>query len=119
MSRCLPENILVPSLAQSQVVTSVPSIRTIRSADASAGSGTCPARIFSTTGSRVFHRLETVAWLTPNNSAATSWTGFCRSRNSTSTTDLYSPSDHIRPGTTGGSGSPTSTRCTRATSPSS
>jgi hypothetical protein len=32
-----------------------------------------------------------VAWEIPNNSAAASWTGFCRSKNSTSTTDLYRP----------------------------
>jgi hypothetical protein len=61
VSRCLPENIEVPSLAQSQVGTRVPSIRTTRPADASAGSGTWPARTFSTTGSNAVHRLETVA----------------------------------------------------------
>ncbi|MFC8777312.1 phosphatase, partial [[Kitasatospora] papulosa] len=70
MSRCLPENIVVPSLAQSQVGTRVPSTSTTRPAEAPTGSGTCLARAFSTTGSRTVQRRETVAWETPNNSAA-------------------------------------------------
>ncbi|MGW2207442.1 hypothetical protein [Streptomyces sp. NPDC001774] len=67
------------------------------------GLGTCLAKTFSTTGSKAVHRLETAAWETaawetPDNSAAASWTRFCRSRNSTSTTSLYRPSAHIRRG---------------------
>ncbi|MGX8904672.1 hypothetical protein ACR820_05350 [Streptomyces netropsis] len=95
---------MTPSPAQSHEVTKVPTTSTIRPAVVSAGSGTWPVK----SGSRTVHRQETVAWETPNSSAAAPWTGFCRSRNSTNATDLYRPGAHIRPGTTGGSGACTS-----------